>query len=360
MAYTTYKPQSVNPAAQGIQQPQQPQQQYAAAPATGYALPVQQAQNTAPVMTPAAPQYSAPAPAAPQYAAPAPAAPGTPPAYAAPAAPQTPQYAEQQKGEYVDFKNGNVFGKDVVLDVKMSLYAPNREKPGEVVNSDFSRAKWSATNFAGGNSVAVTANTDISVALEVFACALRNAHRKTAAPTAPAGVLSVSADALNALQGAITNMAAAFTSFSYENMANAYSGLSTAYNALNPTPAAAGSDDYSFSEGKIDGRKVGQDGFAPTTFVRIERTGMRGNEPARYPWKVSLEVCECRLVRDAKSGKQTFDGKSARNKKSVSVNSSDGDMVAMLFRSMLYVMSFANGISTPVIAEAVNALAAQR
>lgn len=349
MAYTTYKPQSVNPAAQGIQQPQQPQQQYAAAPATGYALPVQQAQNTAPVMTPAAPQYSAPAPAAP----------GTPPAYAAPAAPQAPQYAEQQKGEYVDFKNGNVFGKDVVLDVKMSLYAPNREKPGEVVNSDFSRAKWSATNFAGGNSVAVTANTDISVALEVFACALRNAHRK-AAQTAPAGVMTVSADALNALQGAITNMAAAFTSFSYENMANAYSGLSTAYNALNPTPAAAGTDDYAFSEGKIDGRKVGQDGFAPTTFVRIERTGMRGNEPARYPWKVTIESCECRLVRDAKSGKQTFDGKSARNKKSVSVNSSDGDMVAMLFRSMLYVLTFANGISTPVIAEAVNALAAQR
>ena len=357
MAYTTYKPQSVNPTAQGIQQPQQ-QPQYAA-PATGYALPVQQAQNTAPVMPPAAPQYSAPAPAAPQYSAPAPAAPGTPPAYAAPAAPQSPQYADQQKPDYVDFKNGNVFGKDVVLDVKMSLYAPAREKPGEVVNSDFSRAKWSATNFAGGNSVAVTANTDISVALEVFACALRNAHRKAAAPTAPAGVM-INADALNALQGAITNMAQAFTSFSYENMANAYSGLSAAYNALNPTPAAAGSDDYSFSEGKIDGRKVGQDGFAPTTFVRIERTGMRGNEPARYPWKVSLEVCECRLVRDAKSGKQTFDGKSARNKKSVSVNSSDGDMVAMLFRSMLYVLTFANGISTPVIAEAVNALAAQR
>lgn len=339
MAYTTYKPQPVNPAAQGIQQPQQ-QPQYAA-PATGYAPPVQQAQNAAPVLTTAAPQ--------------------------------APQYAEQQKGEYVDFKNGNVFGKDVVLDVKMSLYAPAREKPGEVVNSDYSRAKWSATNFAGGNSVAVTANTDISVALEVFACALRNAHRKTAptapaetavvnanTPTAPAGVMTVNADALNALQGAITNMAQAFTSFSYENMANAYSGVSAAYNALNPTPAAAASDDYFFSEGKIDGRKVGQDGFAPTTFVRIERTGMRKNEPARYPWKVTLEVCECRLVRDTKSGKQTFDGKSARNRKSVSVNSSDGDMVAMLFRSMLYVLTFANGISMPVIAEAVNALAAQR
>lgn len=360
MAYSSYAPRPV-PSQQGIQS--QP-----AYPAYG---------NGGPTNQTAVPQNQFGQQAYPTGNAVAPAQPYVAPAYSQqsngyPIQPEAPATPAQGNGisreNYINTQNGNIHGKNVVLDVRMSLYAAPANKVGEVVDSDFSRGVWSATDYSGENHVLVSANTDVSIPLAVFWCALQNAFRKVSGvSTAPAsaGVIQVSEAGLSQLQNALLGWNQAFSSFSYESMVNSYCQVSNAFGNLNPTqpkaPSAAGtSNDFFFTQGKINGRKVGQDGFAPTSFITIERNGMRGNEPARYPWKVSIDNCECRLVRGGDGKTQTYDGKSARNKKTVTVNSTDGDMLAMLFHSMVYTGVFANVMCGPIMENAMKTLAAQR
>lgn len=316
--------------------PQQQYQQAQAAPPVQVVQPAQQYQQPQGY---AAPQQFPQAQAAPpaQNFQPV----QQPQGYAVQQQYQQPQTAEQP--DYEEGKLGAVFGKDVVLDIKAKLKAPEGDANSAEMMGKYSVYGLTLTkNLPNKQSVTVRANLEWIDILGMAVTALKFAFRPNSGKRTVALSSDSMAQLMTAQQAAMYALGAVQQGQTAQQPIMDCAGfLANAMNGLNGPVEP----DYEIDQVKVLPAKT-NDGYSPVTSCKITRSGFRkdnaGNvAPARYPWVFTVENFEAMKV-VKQNGTTTYNSQTKRPGKwgghPITVFASDRDVLKLTGKAIRHML----------------------